>query len=219
MSTRNIKYDRSPSFPRPPKADPPPAEKRESRVCGNRHQNPGFQIKSGMTKMALAVFIFFGIVFSSPVHAQQNLAQQPCYSDRGGYCIKIVAPKNAPKNASVGFAIVGLEFLGESAALGDLLANLYYFLFGLVGISALVMFVWGGIEYMLAGDKDPSEAKKRMKNAVFGLVLALTSWLILYTINPDLVSRLDINLDPITPQQRTDQPPSSTIPPPDQIPQ
>jgi len=83
-----------------------------------------------MTKMALAVFIFFGIVFSSPVHAQQNLAQRPCYSDRGGYCIKIVAPKSPQKDASAGFAIVGLEFLGESADLGDLLANLYYFLFG-----------------------------------------------------------------------------------------
>lgn len=144
-------------------------------------------------------------VFSNSVHAQ-TLGQQPCYSDRGGYCIKVVAPKAPPAQETGGFAagIVGLEFLGESANLGDLLANLYYFLLGLVGISALVMFVWGGIEYMLAGDRDPSKAKERMKNAVYGLVLALTSWLILYTINPDLVARLNINLDPIAPQQRTD---------------
>ncbi|MBI3442568.1 MAG: hypothetical protein HY007_02280 [Candidatus Sungbacteria bacterium] len=155
------------------------------------------------------------MVCSSFVYAQ-NLGQQPCYSGRGGYCVKIVVPKgykstiqqNAdPRFAATGgFAqgIKGLEFLGQSANLGDLLANIYYFLLGLVGISALVMFVWGGIEYMLAGDKDPGEAKKRMKNAVYGLVLALTAYLVLYTINPDLVSRLNINLDAIPAQQRTD---------------
>ncbi len=161
-------------------------------------------------KFLLPFIIFFGIVLSSFVHAQ-NFAQQPCYSDRGGYCIKIVAPKISPGREDAGFAIVGLEFLGESANLGDLLANIYYFLLGLVGVSALVMFVWGGIEYMLAGDKDPGKAKERMKNAVYGLVLALTSYLILYTINPDLVSRLDINLDPITPQQRDDGGPTAGL--------
>lgn len=161
-------------------------------------------------KPLLSLIIFFGIVLSSFVHAQ-NIGQQPCYSDRGGYCMKIVAPKISPARENGGFAagIVGLEFLGESANLGDLLANLYYFLLSLVGISALIMFVWGGIEYMLAGDKDPGKAKERMKNAVYGLVLAFTSWLILYTINPDLVARLDINLDPIAPQQRTEPPPTA----------
>lgn len=154
---------------------------------------------------------FFLLFLTISVASAQNHAQQPCYSDRGGHCIKIIVARNTEDNQknTAGFAapIVGLEFLGESANLGDLLANLYYFLLSLVGISALIMFVWGGIEYMLAGDKDPGKAKERMKNAVYGLVLALTSWLILYTINPDLVSRLDVNLDPIAPQQRTDNGP------------
>ena len=166
--------------------------------------------------------VFLGITLSSFVHAQ-NLAQQPCYSSRGGYCLKLIAPKNYQsssynstnlRSAAVG-TIPGLEFLPNTAQgnLGNLLASLYYLLLSVVGISALVMFVWGGIEYMLAGDKDPSKAKERMKNAVYGLVLALTSYIILYTINPDLVSRLDINLDPIAapPAQTDGGPETATI--------
>ena len=174
--------------------------------------------------IALAILILFSAA-PSPAHAQQfGFAQQPCYSNQGGYCLKIIAPKipqNNQTDTSRRFAataadcngkICGLEFLPNTANgdLGGLLTAIYYFLLGLVGISALIMFVWGGIEYMLAGDKDPGKAKERMKNAVYGLVLALTSYLILYTINPDLVSKLNINLNPITPQQRTDGGPPGT---------
>lgn len=174
-----------------------------------------------VTNAALAVLAFSYVAVPLVYAQQQNFSQQSCHSDRAGYCMKIVAPKNYqggapdPRFAAAGgsaAAIKGLEFLGQPANLGDLLASLYYFLLSLVGISALVMFVWGGIEYMLAGDKDPTKAKERMKNAVYGLVLAVTSYLILYTINPDLVGRLNINLDPITPQQRTEPPPDNQIP-------
>ena len=102
----------------------------------------------------------------------------------------------------------GLEFLGipPGAQIGDILARLYVFGVGLVALSALVMFTLGGVRYMLSGDRDPSEAKAWMRNAFWGLVLALTSWLILYTINPDLVKTLTLQLPGI--QQLT--PPSTT---------
>ena len=55
---------------------------------------------------------------------------------------------------------------------------------------------------MVAGDKDPTEAKNRMKTAAIGLGIALISWLILFTINPDLVKKLDLtNLRKIESQQ------------------
>lgn len=103
----------------------------------------------------------------------------------------------------------GLEFLGipPGAEIGDILARLYIFGVGIVALSALVMFTLGGVRYMLAGDRDPSEAKAWMKNAFWGLVLALTSWLILYTINPDLVKTLKLQLPEIK-QSASPQPPS-----------
>lgn len=160
-----------------------------------------------MKKVAPAVVIttlLLSMLFFS-VRAQTP-AQQQCVSDRGGYCIKLVAPRyvadNGPSQVRLLLAQVpGLEFLTltQNASFGDVLQALYYFILSIVGISALMMFVWGGIEYMIAGDKDPTQAKTRMRNAVFGLVVALTSYTILYTINPDLVTKLDISLDDIVP--------------------
>jgi len=59
------------------------------------------------------------------------------------------------------------------------------------------MFTYGGVLYLIAGDKDPSSAKSYMKNALYGLLLALGSYLILNTINPQLVSIKNLELPPI----------------------
>ena len=94
-------------------------------------------------------------------------------------------------------AAPGLEILNfEGSSIGDVLVAVYKFALGLVGISALVMFVLGAVIFMSAGDsKDRvGEGRKYMTNAVGGLVLALLSWVILYTINPDLVKQLDLRL-------------------------
>ncbi len=63
---------------------------------------------------------------------------------------------------------------------------------------ALVVFVIGAAEYMASGG-NPSRmggAKDRMTNAIFGLLLAITSVLILRTINPNLLN-LELNLEPV----------------------
>lgn len=102
-------------------------------------------------------------------------------------------------------AQIGLDFLNLPAnfEIGDLLARLYIFGVGVVAVLAVIMLVIGGVQYMVAGDKDPGPAKERIKNAIWGLILALTSYLILYTINPDLVKKvvlkpIEINLVPPT---------------------
>jgi len=75
------------------------------------------------------------------------------------------------------------------------LSRLYVYGVGVVAIAAMIMLVIGGVQYMVAGEKDPSSAKERIRNAIWGLILALTSYLILYTINPDLTKK--VILDPI----------------------
>lgn len=67
----------------------------------------------------------------------------------------------------------------------------YIYLVGLsaIGIAALGVLVYAGFMYMMAGTvTSKDEAKKRIWGALSGLVLALAAFLILYTINPDLVS-------------------------------
>ena len=55
------------------------------------------------------------------------------------------------------------------------------------------MIVMGGLEYMtseLISSKE--EGKKKILGAIFGLVLALGAYILLFTINPDLLNS-DLN--------------------------
>jgi len=64
------------------------------------------------------------------------------------------------------------------------------FQFGLALAAALsvVMIVWGGVEIMLSESVfSKDDGKKKIKDAIYGLLLALVSWLILYIINPDIL--------------------------------
>ena len=98
-----------------------------------------------------------------------------------------------------GFAVVSgyvpLETLpnpsGEDVStMGGYLANIYTIGIGLAGVLAVLMIVIGGIQYIGSGmsPSGKSDAKDRITNAILGLLLALLSWLILNTIDPNLVS-------------------------------
>ena len=116
-------------------------------------------------------------------------AASECVSGSGGYCVNLAAVAQAQ-------GIPGLEFLPATSDFGELISNIYVFGMGLVAISALVVLVAAGVWYMSAGDNAgrAGEAKKWMGNAIFGLVLALLSWLILFTINPNLLKKASLNL-------------------------
>ena len=68
--------------------------------------------------------------------------------------------------------------------------KLFYMSFlSLVVLLSVLMIVWGGLSYITSNIPWVKyDAKGKIKNAILGLLIALTSWLILYTINPDLVS-------------------------------
>ena len=70
----------------------------------------------------------------------------------------------------------------------NFLSNLFRLLISVGGLFAVVMLVVAGIGYMIseaAGDID--KAKSRAKAALWGLLLLTSCWLILNTINPDLL--------------------------------
>lgn len=72
----------------------------------------------------------------------------------------------------------------------EYVSALYKFGIGAVGIAALLMLTIGGFMYASSAGNTSSigTAKKVITDAIVGLVLALTSYLLLYTINPDLVT-------------------------------
>ena len=90
--------------------------------------------------------------------------------------------------------------IGGVEASGGLIPYIrYVFLYGLatIGLAALIALVIGGLMYMSAGSiTKTDEAKKYIWGAITGLLLGLSAYLILNTINPDLVN-LKINLEPV----------------------
>lgn len=77
----------------------------------------------------------------------------------------------------------------DATGLTTYLAQLFWFLLSAAVILALVMLIIGGVAYVgSAGNTSIlGDAKSRMTNALLGILLALSAWLILNLINPDLV--------------------------------
>ena len=58
----------------------------------------------------------------------------------------------------------------------------------LSAVSAVFMIVWGGLEYMTTDSwKGKEDGIKKVKNAVIGLIMVLSTVLILKTVNPQLI--------------------------------
>jgi hypothetical protein len=70
------------------------------------------------------------------------------------------------------------------------IAAIYKYAIGIVGILAGLMIVFAGLIWLTAGGSAErvGTAKKMIGDALVGLVIALTSYLILYAINPSLTS-------------------------------
>jgi hypothetical protein len=90
------------------------------------------------------------------------------------------------------YTLLEPEITGASTtAPTDFLAyiNLFYkVLLWLTIALAIVYIVIGGIQYMTAAAASgKGDGKKKIGNALIGLVIALLSYLVLFSINPDLV--------------------------------
>lgn len=81
----------------------------------------------------------------------------------------------------------------EGSSGGSLSSYLtWFFRFALAAAAflAVLQIVIAGVQMIAGGASESarSDAKKRISDALWGLALALAAWLILYTINPDLLS-------------------------------
>lgn len=83
--------------------------------------------------------------------------------------------------------------------LANYITRLYQFGLMIVGLFAFAGIVYGAFKYILSAGSmaDQSDAKDQITQAITGLVLLLSAYTILYTINPRLVSLSDPELAPI----------------------
>ena len=85
-----------------------------------------------------------------------------------------------------------------AAGPADYIKTIYTYSLGFGALLAMAMIVIGAIQYTLS-EAIPSkeDARGRILNAIWGLVLLLSATLILQTINPDLTTLKELKLEPV----------------------
>jgi len=91
------------------------------------------------------------------------------------------------------------EFKEAPKNIGDYFNTIFKIVIGLCGALAVVMIVIGGVQYM--GDESifgKTEAKSKITSAIFGLIIALGSYALLNTINPDLLGGKGVKINTVS---------------------
>lgn len=96
--------------------------------------------------------------------------------------------------------IPGIAKKGETLktmTLAEFVKLLIRYVFRISGILAFVMIVYGGILYLISGGdaKKQKSAQEKIAGAVIGLILLFAFWLILNTINPDILRAPKISIN------------------------
>ncbi len=75
-------------------------------------------------------------------------------------------------------------------SVAGIIQNFYFFALAIAGILAFGAIVWGGIKYATSrgNPSAESEGKSWITNALLGLLLLAGAWIILYTVNPAILS-------------------------------
>lgn len=113
-------------------------------------------------------------------------------------------PSNAADSYTFKIPIPGFEsvkFDGTTRPIAEFIQAVYKYAIGIVAILATVVIMIGGVVWITAaGDSGRiGEAKQYITGAMTGLVLALCSFMILQTVNPDLVTFKPIGVKTVDP--------------------
>ena len=134
------------------------------------------------------IITVIGIVFSMAFVLEKTLAQ---------------TTPTPPSEYELLTPLPGVETSPGSgrATANTYLSGVFILLIAIAGVLAVVMIIVGGIKYMSTDAfSGKNEAKGTIQNAIGGLLLALSAWIILNTINPNLVN-INILLPPLAPSE------------------
>jgi len=86
----------------------------------------------------------------------------------------------------------------DTAGLANFLNNLYKYLIGLAAALAVIMITWEGLRIATNQDNVSviTDSKGKIYNAIFGLILVLSPYLVFSIINPQILN-LSLNLPPL----------------------
>jgi hypothetical protein len=94
------------------------------------------------------------------------------------------------------------EIKEGTSTIGEYIESIYNYLLLIVGIVAAIVLMVGGILWLSAGGNTEriGQAQKLITGSLTGLVLMLTSYILLVTINPNLVDFKIAGIDKIDPK-------------------
>ncbi len=147
-----------------------------------------------MKKYWLIIFLFLS---SGIAYAQTGCPPGVPWCNLPGQTTPFVqSPQTTFQNGQINYApLEPLSFNSnfgygpQTTTLQTYLSEIYTLTVTIGGLLAVTLLVVGGVRYMLSeGFTDVDKAKRQMKSAVWGLLIILGSFLILYTINPNLLN-------------------------------
>jgi len=144
-------------------------------------------MKKNILKFLLVLSLFFTIPFSSTLAQEEK-------KESISFIPQVTIPgSNFKAGASTTMS-------GSLSTLGDYVKSIYNYLILIVGLVAAIALMVAGIIWLTAAGNSTriSSAKSWIGGSLTGLVLALTSYLILQTINPNLVDFRDQNIRSIS---------------------
>jgi hypothetical protein len=128
------------------------------------------------TLIAGAVFMFSAAVF--PIHTQAAAETQ-------NYELLAPLPCDAGTTGCTGSSLSNIDTSSPVVYI----KLMYQILISLAVVIAVFIIVLGGIQTMSTDNiSQKTEGKKKIKQALIGLVLVASSWIILYTVNPDILN-------------------------------
>lgn len=127
-------------------------------------------------------------------------------SDNANFCSTSTKPEPKKKNPIIfipNISIPGSDIFVKGGSvtvngrfIGDYVSAIYSFLAGVIAMIAAVMILYGGFQWMTASGNagNVQKAKTTIYSSLIAIVLTLGSYLLLYTINPQLVQIRDLSL-------------------------
>jgi hypothetical protein len=156
--------------------------------------------KKAFVKIAVCAMVI--CFFSAPNVLAANRCETDDDCPNGGKCNYGVcfepatftaSPLDNNNDYSFQVPFSGLENVDPSqgtVAIGQYIRAIYNYAIGVVGILAAIVLMFGGVLWLTAGGNPNriENAKAWIGGSLTGLILALLSYLILYTLNPSLVN-------------------------------
>jgi len=142
----------------------------------------------------LSAITFSPVILPSATFAQTQTAVAPGSSEFGpaatppNYTLLAPLPCVGTSNGTTCTNVNGSSQV-TSISLQNYLIYLFKLLIAVAVFLAVIMIIFGGFKYMTTeAFSGKSDARATIEHAVEGLLLALASYLILYTINPNFVN-------------------------------